>query len=275
MLPKRNAWESVTLFGTMNELCACGCGRPLLSRGTGSPTRFASDACKQRAYRRRQLRLPEYNPPAWKTEVSIPYGRRRRPSREQRVKFESFMASAANLSLAGEVDVRWGGREVLVWVFNQARDPDSARAVAVVQAKRWALESGIATDAELDAYMAVLTEPRGVQATRLEHEDTVPDLRHPILNVVAMPGGWTTSTVAAELARRGLVDARAIRAVWATLSDLQQEGFLGVGPDKQWFVARPLPCADDTRPLNQPVVDGGGQPAPLAGGPTLPKGAGA
>jgi hypothetical protein len=90
---------------------------------------------------------------------------------DQRIKFESFIASAANLRLASEVDVRWGGREALVWVFNQAVTGTSARTVALAQAKRWAIESAIATEAELDASMSVLTEPQAVRAARPGHDD--------------------------------------------------------------------------------------------------------
>jgi hypothetical protein len=107
---------------------------------------------------------------------------------------------------------------------------------------------------------------------QLRATGNVPELRHPILNVVAMPGSWTTSAVTAELARRGIVDPRAIRSVWTVLNDLHQQGFLGIALGNCWFVAKPLPTvADDTRPLNQPIVGGNGQPAPLAGGPPVPK----
>ncbi len=107
---------------------------------------------------------------------------------------------------------------------------------------------------------------------RLRATGTMPDLRHPILNVVAMPGTWTTSAVTAELARRGVVDARAIRTVWTILNDLHEEGLLGMALHSRWFLAKPLPTrVDDTRPLNQPVIGGNGLPAPLAGGPPVPK----
>jgi transposase len=107
---------------------------------------------------------------------------------------------------------------------------------------------------------------------RLRSSGNLPKLRHPILNVVATPGSWTTSAVTAELARRGVVDARAIRSVWTVLNDLHQEGLLGIALGNRWFVAKPIPtAADDTRPLNQPIVGGNGQPAPLASGPLVPE----
>ncbi len=106
---------------------------------------------------------------------------------------------------------------------------------------------------------------------RLRASGTLPDLRHPILSVLAIPGHWTTSAVTGELAQRGIVDARAIRTVWTILNDLHQEGLVGIALGNRWFLAKPATMADDTRPLNQPVIGGGGQPAPLAGGPPVPK----
>ena len=42
------------------DLCACGCGRPLPpSPGRGRPARFATQACKQAAYRLRWAEAPE------------------------------------------------------------------------------------------------------------------------------------------------------------------------------------------------------------------------
>ncbi len=34
--------------------CQCGCGRPLDSRGRGTPRRYATPACRTRAWRRRR-----------------------------------------------------------------------------------------------------------------------------------------------------------------------------------------------------------------------------
>jgi hypothetical protein len=42
--------------------CACGCGRQVEQRAKGRPRRFATDACRAAAYRRRQALLAEGTP---------------------------------------------------------------------------------------------------------------------------------------------------------------------------------------------------------------------
>jgi hypothetical protein len=44
------------------KLCECGCRGFVLYSATGRPPRFATVACRKRAYRRRQARLPERAP---------------------------------------------------------------------------------------------------------------------------------------------------------------------------------------------------------------------
>ena len=107
------------------------------------------------------LRLKEYNPPAWKAEVSIPYGQLGRPSEQKMAKFERFIGRAWNLNLATEVDVGWGAREALVWVHVQA-EPPAAGGAALSLAKRWASAAEIATEAELDASMSILRGPQRI-----------------------------------------------------------------------------------------------------------------
>ncbi len=55
----------VTPFGT----CQCGCGKPLDSPGRGTPRKYATPACRTRAYRRRRDRYVG-NPPALPPEGS-------------------------------------------------------------------------------------------------------------------------------------------------------------------------------------------------------------